>query len=150
LKRPEIRKGLNPTEAADLILERLKGISPPRGEVFVSGGRGIGSADFFGVLRELADILEGEIASSRANVESGWIARKYQVGQTGRRVSPEIYMACGISGTPQHLAGMRGSKHIIAVNINENAPIFHYAELGIVGDVKDIIPSLIARIKREL
>jgi electron transfer flavoprotein alpha subunit len=80
-------------------------------------------------------------------VEAGWIARKYQVGYTGRRVSPEVYLACGISGTPQHQAGMKTSKHIIAINQFANAAIFDIAELGIVGDLKEIIPEMIRQLR---
>ena len=111
-------------------------------KVLVSGGRGIGSPEFFGELKKVADLLGGEISSSRANVDAGWIERDRQVGQTGKTVRPELYMACGISGAIQHIAGMENSECVIAINKNDTAAIFEVSDLGIVGDVKVIIPKL--------
>ena len=119
-------------------------------KVLISGGRGIGGPEAFDMLRKLAETIGpgADISSSRANVDAGWIAKDRQVGQTGKTVRPDLYMACGISGAIQHLAGMEESEFIIAINKNEAAPIFDVADLGVVGDVKVIIPKLIDEIAR--
>ena len=114
----------------------------------ISGGRGIGSPEFFDYLRELAGILGGDWSSSRANVDAGWAPKDRQVGQTGKTVRPELYMACGISGAIQHQAGMDQSECIIAINKNDTAAIFEIADLGIVGDVRVILPKLIEAVAK--
>ena len=134
----------------EVIKEDKKKVDITEAKYLVSGGRGIGSPEFFGELQKLADVLGGEISSSRANVDAGWIDKDRQVGQTGKTVRPDLYMACGISGAIQHVAGMEGSEYIIAINKNDTAPIFDIADLGIVGDVKVIIPKLteaVAKVK---
>lgn len=118
--------------------------------ILVSGGRGIGSKEFIPTLRELASLLGGTVSSSRANVAAGWADRSRQVGQTGKYVTPKIYIACGISGMDQHLAGMIRSEYIIAINKSSTAPIFRVADFGIVGDVKVIIPGLIKAIEETI
>ncbi len=120
-------------------------------KVIVSGGRGLKENPERGwaLIRELAGLLGGEVGASRGAVESGWIARDHQVGQTGQTVRPKLYIACGISGQIQHLFGMKHSDVIIAINRDEKAPIFSSADYGIIGDLFEVLPLLIARVKEQ-
>lgn len=130
------------------VKEEQNRIDITEAKVLVSGGRGVGNAEGFKKLQDLADAIGAEVASSRAMVDAGHIAHDRQVGQTGKTVRPDVYFAFGISGAIQHLAGMEESDYIIAVNKDKFAPIFQCADLGIVGDINQIIPLLTEKLKR--
>ncbi len=127
--------------------ERSGGASLATARVVVGGGRGVGGPDGFGVLEELAGLLGGVVGVSRVVTSEGWRPHQQQVGQTGTRISPELYLACGISGAIQHMAGCLSAKHIVAVNTDPDAPIISHADYAVIGDLNEVIPALVAAIR---
>lgn len=135
------------TVILETVREKKAGADISQAKVIIAGGRGVGDAKGFDILRELAAVMDGEVAGTRVTVEEGWIPPERQVGQTGRTVRPEIYIACGISGAIQHRAGMMNSRYIIAINTDPRAPIFQVADWGIRGDLHDVVPEMIRQLK---
>jgi electron transfer flavoprotein alpha subunit len=145
---------VSPQDIRTKVIDFIKGdpqkMDIRQAEIVVAAGRGIGSAEKFGCIEELAKVLGACIAGTRPATDAGWLPFERQVGQTGKTVSPKLYIACGISGAIQHTAGMKDSKRIIAVNNDSEAPIFKICDLGIVGDVHEVVPKLIARVRQHV
>ena len=147
-KSIEIPTDLIKAKIVDTVKEISESVNLEEAQVIVSGGRGMGSAENFKLVKELADVLGGVVGATRPAIEDGWISRVHQVGQSGKNVAPKLYIACGISGATQHTSGMSGSNYIVAINKDEDAPIFDIANVGIVGNVNEIIPTMIEEIKK--
>lgn len=142
IKEEDIR-----TKVLEIVKSIKENVDITEAEILVSGGRGVGSKEGFTLLKELAQALGGVVTGSRATVDAGWIDRAYQVGQTGKTVRPKLYIACGISGAIQHLAGMQDSEFIIAINKDDTCAMMQAADMAVVGDLYKIIPELIKEIR---
>ena len=130
------------------VKEISESVNLEEAQVIVSGGRGMGNAENFKLVEELASVLGGVVGATRPVIEEGWVSRAHQVGQSGKIVAPKLYIACGISGATQHTSGMTGSNYVIAINKDEDAPIFEVANVGIVGNVAEVLPVMIEEMKK--
>ena len=150
----DVRPLLSNLDDHDLVVrvsghvEPAGGVSLTTAKVIVSGGRGVGSKEGFAIIEELAGLLGAAVGCSRAVTSAGWRPHTDQVGQTGTKVAPEVYIACGISGATQHMAGLKGAKRIIAINSDPQAPMMQNADYTVVGDLKEIVPAISAEIRR--
>ena len=143
--RPELDCAIAVSERVQAV---TAGVSLADAQVVVSGGRGVGSAGGFAVIEELAGLLGGAVGCSRAVTSAGWRPHSDQVGQTGTKVSPDIYIACGISGATQHMAGCKGAKKLLAINPDGEASIFASADYGVIGDLHEVVPAISAQVRK--
>jgi len=147
-KKVEIPAGAIKAKIVDTVKEISESVNLEEAEIIVSGGRGMGNPENFKLVEELARVLGGVVGATRPPIEDGWISRAHQVGQSGKIVAPKLYIACGISGATQHTSGMSGSNYIVAINKDEDAPIFEIANVAIVGNVTDVLPVMIEEMKK--
>jgi electron transfer flavoprotein alpha subunit len=145
---PELSEADLAVQVSEHVESEVTGISLAEAKVVVSGGRGVGSADGFGILEELAEQLGAAVGCSRVVTSAGWRPHTDQVGQTGTKVSPDLYIACGISGATQHIAGCKGAKKILAINTDAEAPILSSADYAVIGDLSEIVPAITAELRK--
>ncbi len=145
---PQLKEGELVVRVAERVSTKGGGVSLAEAKVVVSGGRGVGSKEGFAIIEELAGLLGGAVGCSRVVTSAGWRPHSDQVGQTGTKVAPELYIACGISGATQHMAGCKGAKRILAINSDAEAPIMLNADYAVVGDLKEIVPAISAEIRK--
>jgi electron transfer flavoprotein alpha subunit len=152
----EVKSFSPPLEPQDLVVRVVEhldasdgGVSLAEAKVVVSGGRGVGSKEGFAIIEELAGLLGGAVGCSRVVTSAGWRPHTDQVGQTGTKIAPELYIACGISGATQHMAGCKGAKRILAINSDAEAPVMLNSDYAVVGDLKEIVPAISAEIRRQ-
>ncbi|HEV2216368.1 MAG TPA: electron transfer flavoprotein subunit alpha/FixB family protein [Candidatus Dormibacteraeota bacterium] len=151
----DVQRYIDELDPKDLVVRVAEHIDPPGGgvslaeaKVVVSGGRGVGSKEGFAIIEELAGLLGGRVGCSRVVTSAGWRPHSDQVGQTGTKISPDLYIACGISGATQHMAGCKGAKKILAINADPQAPIMSLADYSVVGDLKEVVPAISAEIRK--
>lgn len=147
-KKVEIPASAVKAKIVDTVVDSCESVNLEEAQVIVSGGRGMGNAENFKLVEELAGVLGGVVGATRPAIEDGWICRTHQVGQSGKIVAPKLYIACGISGATQHTSGMTGAKYIVAINKDEEAPIFEIADISIIGNVNEILPVMIEEMKK--
>jgi electron transfer flavoprotein alpha subunit len=152
----DVKRFIDELDPRDLMVRVSEHVAPPSGgvslaeaKVVVSGGRGVGSKEGFAIIEELAGLLGGAVGCSRVVTSAGWRPHSDQVGQTGTKIAPELYIACGISGATQHMAGCKAAKRILAINSDAEAPIMSNADYAVVGDLKEIVPAISAEIRKQ-
>jgi electron transfer flavoprotein alpha subunit len=146
---PTARQLTGRIQVLESVSEKQSKVNIQESDILVSGGRGLENEKGFELIAKLAEALGGKVSASRAVVDAGWIPYPHQVGQTGKTVAPKLYIACGISGAIQHVAGMQSSETIVAINRDPDAPIFNVADYGVVGDLYEVIPKLINKIEEQ-